>query len=288
MDRIAALPCWQGRITLEPLKGGMSNESWKVTDANGAHVVRFGDDNAAHNILRWHEKAASRAAAAAGLSPSVQFEAPGILVIGFIEGRAFSEADMRAPANIARAARLIRAIHTLMLPLMRGPLLAFHPWQVNADYVARLADAGGRNAARLPALTAANDALAVMAGDPPFAFGHNDLLPANIIDDGERLWLIDWEYSGLNGIYFDLGGAASNAGMDDAQTTALLEAYFGRPATDADRRAIAVAQCQSLLRETLWSMTSEQHAAIDFDFAAYTEKNAERFDAAWRALNATA
>ena len=47
----------------------------------------------------------------------------------------------------------------------------------------------------------------------PIVFGHNDLLPANFLDDGNRLWLIDFEYAGFSTAMFDLAGAASNAGM---------------------------------------------------------------------------
>jgi thiamine kinase-like enzyme len=286
-DRIAALPCWRGGLDMEPLKGGISNESWKVTDRTGAYVVRFGGDNPHHNILRWHEKAASQAAATLGISPSILFDGEGVLVLRFIDGAAFGEADVRAERNIPRVAALIARIHNEMIQAMRGPVLAFHPQQVNADYMARLRPgADAQTAALLDRLERDNALLARRAPVVPYAFGHNDLLPANFIDDGSRLWLIDWEYSGLNGVFFDLGGAASNAGMTPDETDALLEACLARRPSADDRRAVAVSQAQSLLRETVWSMTSERHSTLDFDFAAYTQKNLERFDAAMAALDA--
>jgi thiamine kinase-like enzyme len=284
-DRIARLPCWRGPLALEPLKGGMSNESWKVRDATGAYVVRFGGDNPHHGILRWHEKAASRAAAALGISPSIHFEGDGVLVLAFIDGHAFSEEDARAPANIPRIAALIARVHQEMLGAMRGPVLAFHPYQINADYIARLKRDGSPHGTLVEKLDAANIRLQQASRPAPLAFGHNDLLPANFIDEGQRLWLIDWEYSGINTVFFDLGGAASNAGMDSDETSALLEHGLGRAPTDEDLRAIAISQAQSLLRETVWSMTSELHSGIDFDFAAYTLKNMERFEAAFDALD---
>jgi thiamine kinase-like enzyme len=282
--RIAALPCWHGTLRMEPLKGGISNESWKVADGNGTYVVRFGDDNPHHGILRWHEKSVSSAAADLGISPAVHHEGEGVLVLRFIEGRALAEEDVREPAHSAAIAALLRRVHEGMLAAVRGPMLAFHPYQVNADYLARLRRDGQGEPAILARLEAANAALHAMMPVTPFSFAHNDLLPANFIDDGHRLWLIDWEYSGLNSVFFDLGGAASNAAMDAAETDALLAAYFGRDPAPADRRAIAVAQAQSLLRETVWSMTSERHSTLDFDFAAYTEKNLHRFEAAFAAL----
>ena len=115
----------------------------------------------------------------------------------------------------------------------------------------------------------------------PIVFGHNDLLPANILDDGERLWLIDFEYAGFNTAMFDLAGTASNAEMDGSEAEALLGVYFdGTPSAEL-RRAFAAMQCASLLREAMWSMVSELHLdAPGVDYVAYTRENLARLDAA--------
>ena len=117
-------------------------------------------------------------------------------------------------------------------------------------------------------------------------FGHNDLLPANFLDDGERLWLIDFEYAGLNTAMFDLAGAASNAGMTTGQSEELLAEYFGRKPDHDLLRSHAAMQCASLLRESMWSMVSEIHSAIDFDFGGYTAENLARFESAYREFRA--
>ena len=117
-------------------------------------------------------------------------------------------------------------------------------------------------------------------------FGHNDLLAGNFIDDGERLWLVDWEYAGFNSPLFDLGGLASNSAMPDALREALLETYFDRPASGELRLRFAAMTAASLLRETMWSMVSEIHSALDFDYRAYTVENLNRFEAAYAAFEA--
>ena len=117
-------------------------------------------------------------------------------------------------------------------------------------------------------------------------FGHNDLLAANIIDDGKRLWLVDWEYAGFNSPLFDLGGLASNSEMPPEMRETLLEAYFGRPVTDQLRYRFAAMTAASLLRETMWSMVSEIHSQIDFDFAKYTAENLARYEKAYAAFKA--
>ena len=112
-------------------------------------------------------------------------------------------------------------------------------------------------------------------------FGHNDLLAANFLDDGERLWLIDWDYAGFNSPLFDLGGLASNNGLSEAQERWLLETYFETALTDALWHSYRAMKCASLMRETMWSMVSEIHSALDFDYAAYTRENLTRFEAAY-------
>jgi thiamine kinase-like enzyme len=117
-------------------------------------------------------------------------------------------------------------------------------------------------------------------------FGHNDLLAANLIDDGTRLWLIDWDYAGFNSPLFDLGGLASNNGFDIAHERAVLETYFGEPAGARLMHRYTAMKCASLLRETLWSMVSELMSTVDgIDFAAYTRENRARFEAAWKAFD---
>jgi thiamine kinase-like enzyme len=112
-------------------------------------------------------------------------------------------------------------------------------------------------------------------------FGHNDLLPANILDDGQRLWLIDFEYAGFNTAMFDIAGLASNAEMTDDESADLIRIYFGGEPTPGIRRSYAAMQCASLLREAMWSMVSEIHMPTSgIDYVAYTEENLRKLGAA--------
>ena len=97
------------------------------------------------------------------------------------------------------------------------------------DYAHTLAEAArASTSAQVPRL-AAVDALERAVGPVELVFGHNDLLAANFIDDGKRLWLVDWEYGGFNSPLFDLGDLASNSELPAARREALLEIYFERP-----------------------------------------------------------
>src|SRR5690606_6975113 len=114
----------------------------------------------------------------------------------------------------------------------------------------------------------------------PIVFGHNDLLPANLLDTGDRLWLIDFEYAGFSTAMFDLAGLSSNAGFSPEETEELLGIYFDATPTPALRKSMAAMQCASLLREAMWSMVSELHLNTPgVDFVAYADENLERLDA---------
>ena len=128
--------------------------------------------------------------------------------------------------------------------------------------------------------------LEAAVGPIDLVLGHNDLLPANILDDGGRLWLIDWEYGGFNSPLFDLGGLATNNGLGADQEQDMLERYFETPMDQGLWRRYTAMKCASLMRETLWSMVSEIHSVIDFDYAAYTAENLARLDVALRDLRA--
>ena len=117
------------------------------------------------------------------------------------------------------------------------------------------------------------------AGPFDMVFGHNDLLCGNILDDGKRLWLIDFDYAGFNSPLFDLGGLASNNGLSAEQEDWMLESYFQAAVTDDLRHRYRAMKCASLLRETMWSMVSELTSDIEFDYAAYTAENLARFRA---------
>jgi thiamine kinase-like enzyme len=162
--------------------------------------------------------------------------------------------------------------------------MIFWVFHVIRDYAASLKESGSLHLPLLTALIAKAERLEAAAGPFEIAFGHNDLLAANFLDDGKRLWLIDWDYAGFNTPLFDLGGLASNNEFSQAAEQMMLEIYFGRPPTDDLRRRYGAMKCASLLRETLWSMISEIHSTIQFDYAAYTAENLARFERTYQAF----
>lgn len=283
-DRIRALPIWRSRVEPQPLGGGITNTNFVVEDEGAKYVVRLGDDIPRHNVMRFNELAAARAAEAAGISPRLRHAEPGLLVIDFIEGRTYGEADVRA--NLPRVVELVRRAHVEVTRHLRGPALAFWTFHVLRSYLHALRDGDHRLKHDLPIYAALAARVEALVGPSEIVFGHNDLLPANFIDDGARLWLIDWDYGGFNTPLFDLGGLASNNGFDAAQRAEMLGLYYGRAPDDPLILKLQAMLVASLLREALWSMVSEMHSTIDFDYRAYTAENLARLAAAVAELEA--
>ncbi|NIA68349.1 phosphotransferase [Pelagibius litoralis] len=276
--RVRGLPLWSGPVALQRLEGGITNVNFHVVDDSGdGYVVRLGDDIPVHHVMRFNEAAASRAAAVAGVSPDVVYTEPGVLVVRFVEGRTLGEADLRSVAMLDRFIPLLIKVHRDVGAAFRGAALTFWPFHVLRDYGRSLREGDSRHLADLPALLGIAEKLEAAVGDITMVFGHNDLLPGNILDDGRRLWLIDWDYAGFGSPLFDLANLATNCGLDEKLERHLLESYFEAPATDALYRRFAAMKCASLLRETLWSMVSEIHSSLDFDYAGYTVENRARF-----------
>ncbi|MGQ0677829.1 MAG: phosphotransferase [Rhodospirillales bacterium] len=279
--RIARLSCWRGRAAVEPLSGGLSNRNYRVADASGRYVVRLGQDAPEHGIARRNEQAASRAAAAAGVSPELVHAQPGVMVFRFVEGRTLAAGDVRGEAMLPRVLALVKRAHERIAPHLRGARPRFQVFQALRGYARTLERGASRMTRELPRLLAASQELERAAGKEEARFCHNDLLAANLIDDGERLWLIDWEYGGFNAPLFDLGNLASNNALSPGQTDWLLAQYDGRAPAAGRRLALQAMIGASLLREAMWSMVQEIHSKLPIDYAAYTGENLGRFEAAW-------
>ena len=159
-------------------------------------------------MFRDRERAASVAAHAAGLSPELVYRQPGVMVIRHIDGRTLAEADIRA--NIARIVPLLATCHRELGRHLAGPANMFWVFHVIRDYARTLRAARGDRDGELSRYVALADALEAQQIPLPVAFGHHDLLPGNFLDDGKRLWLIDWEYGGFGTAMFDLANLATN------------------------------------------------------------------------------
>ena len=276
---VARLPCWRGSVTLSPLQGGLTNISYVADDGGEKFVVRCGEDIPVHHVFRERERAASKAAHEAGLSPEIVHLAPGMMVMRFVAGHTFVEADLAA--NIDRLVPLLRRCHREVGRHVAGPASFFSVFRVIRDYARTIAAAPQSPfVADLPRFLEAAVELERRQVAMPVVFGHHALLPGNVIDDGERLWLIDWEYGGFGTPLFDLANLSSNGGFTAADDADLLSAYFENGVTAEIRRAFTAMKAASALREAMWAMVSSAHLDLPgVDYQAHAREYLSRFEA---------
>ncbi len=278
-SRIRGLPIWRKLDDLAALKGGVSNASFVASDATGKYVVRIGVDYPFHQVSRERELITSRAAFAAGLSPEPVYAETGISVFRFVAAKTFAEADVQARWEDCLG--LVQRCHRDIAKHITGQGAIFWVFQILRDYGAQLIAAQHRMAANVPGWMDVTQELEAAQVPLPIIFGHHDLLPSNVMDDGTRLWLIDWEYGAFGTAMFDLANLAANNSFDTKTEQSLVEAYFGKKPDAALARAFAAMKVASALREALWGMVSELHLnAPGVDYVAYAKEYLGRYEAA--------
>lgn len=259
----------------------MTNANFLVTDGGRQYVVRLGEDILFHHITRAHELAASEAAHAAGISPAVIHSEPGVLILEYIEGRALTPEDLIDNDIRSRAIHLVRQVHQDIPAQLQGSAPIFWVFHILREYARLLAEGNSSHKKRISEFQKITAEIEARSGPYDIVFGHNDLLAANFLDDGKRLWLIDWEYAGFNTPLFDLAGLASNNDFAEEMEKTMLESYFEAPLSDDLWERYQAMKITSLLREVMWSMVSELYSKLEFDYGQYTESCLEKFESAY-------
>ncbi|MGO9558918.1 MAG: phosphotransferase [Acidimicrobiales bacterium] len=273
---LGQLACLEGRAyTCSDLPGGLTNRNLKVSSGDDSFVVRLASPNAGLlSIDRDNEFHNSVAAAEAGVgAPVVEYRPDlGVLVVGYVEATTLTAADLRSGAYLERIAAACRQLHA-------GPRFRddFDMFSLQPFYLSIVNERGYRlpddYIDYTPHVERIRAALSV--SPTPTLPCNNDLLAENFLDDGERLWLIDYEYSGNNDPCFELGNIWSESGLDVDQLAELVGHYFGESRPDM----VARARLQGLMSKygwTLWASIQDAAAEIDFDFWSWGMEKYER------------
>ena len=254
---------WPGqRVSIEPLGGGITNRNFKVDTGGEEFVLRIGGkDTELLGIDRTAEYAASRVAAELGLAPEVVafIEPEGFLVTRYVGGAV-------GKVDVGLVGAALRRLHDG--PSLPGRFDSFRVVEAYRDIAAEhgvpvpAAYAGAKDLA---------DRIERRRAGALLRPCHNDLLSANFIEGGDRLWLVDWEYAGMGDPFFDLGNFSVNNDLDEDGENALLAAYGS---DDGD--ALALMRFMSDFREAMWGVVQLGISELDFDFEAYAEEHFER------------
>ena len=282
LDKINSIPIWKSKINIKKLDGGLTNQNLLVEDNKNKYVVRIGSDIPEHLVSRSNELIASKAAAKCKISPNIVYHEEGILILDFIESKTLDDQDVKK--NIVKIISLIKKIHHEIPRNLYGQSLIFWVFHVIRHYTKFLKDNNSSHLKILDSLIKKSEQIEGLASPFQIVFGHNDLLPANFLDDGSQIWIIDWEYAGYNSPLFDLGGLASNNNFEFKDEIFLLENYFEKKINDKILLQYNSMKCASLLRETMWSMVSEISSNINFDYSQYSQENIVKFNKAFNSL----
>jgi thiamine kinase len=217
----------EGEVSV--VEGGISNRAWRLGSGGTAWFVRLGHPGApALGVDRVSECRLLAAVAAAGLAPEVLACEPasGLLATRYVTGATWQAADVIAEANLRRLAGRLRTLHGLPVP---AGIKA-----VRYSVQARRLRTGlpcGPDDARLHERAERVFGRIDDRGFMP-TLCHHDLHHLNVIDDGERLWLVDWEYGGRGDPLMDLAGFLAMHELAPQATGEFLAAYGGLPRGD--------------------------------------------------------
>ena len=275
-NKIKSLPIWKNLENIEPLEGGITNLNFLVSDSGSKSVVRLGSDIPEHLVYRSNEIIVSEAAYQIGVSPKLIYNEPGVLVLEFIESKTLEPKTVRE--NLNKIVPIIRKIHNEIPNKLSGQPQIFWVFYVIKYYSNYLLNNNSSHISLIPSLLKKAEKLEKLSSPREIVFGHNDLLAANFLDDGSKIWVVDWEYGGFNDPLFDIGGLSSNNDLDENLENEVLEMYFKeKPSKDLIIKYNAM-KTASLLRETMWSMVSEITSKIEFNYAEYTSDNLKKFE----------
>ena len=257
------VPLVKNRTSVVELSGGLTNRNLAIQSDGTQYVARISSNSSdLLNINREDEYKNTIIAAEAGIGATVHDYLPGqgLLLISFIKGKTFGAQDIAN--NLPRVAKATKTLHSAkpfvsdfnMFTLQKRYLdivqsnKFIYPDKY-LDYESHVADL--------------KKALSVLPSE--IVPCNNDLLPGNFIDDGEKIWLIDYEYSGNNDACFELGNIWAEAFLDYERLEELVNAYYGERRPEK----IARAWLQALMAKygwTLWASIQSSISELDFDF----------------------
>ena len=282
IEKIKSLNIWKNDLTINPLEGGITNLNFLVNHGDQKLVVRLGQDIPEHLVFRSNEINVSKAAYEIGVSPKLIHSELGVLVLEFIESETLDPKGVQK--NLKRIMPVIKKIHNEIPNFLSGQPAMFWVFHVIKYYANFLRSNQSSHLDKIDDLLNKASKLEKLSSPREIVFGHNDFLAANFLDDGSKIWVVDWEYGGFNDPLFDIGGLASNNDFNQDLEQEALEMYYEKPLTNDVLSKYNSMKTASLLRETMWSMVSEITSKLDFDYGEYTQDNLSKFNEAFESL----
>ncbi len=245
-ERIQVLPLWPTTPVIAPITAGRTNQNFLVTCGRQRYFARIGHDLPEHRICRAVEARCALFAAQNGVAPAVHYAEDGIIVTDYVEGRTLKIDDANSSAIMKRVAKHLARLHALRMP---EDIPVFDPIDSTKFYLESLPPEklGPRERTRIESIVDATPKL------EPVTLIHADLIPENIIDDGKKLWFIDWEYAGIGHPAVDLAFIAMNFELSDHQIDTFVT-FHG----DLNPDRVRALRLAITAREALWCLIQLQ------------------------------
>lgn len=284
-DRIKAawdeIPYFAGKnfssYTFDRL-GGLTNLVYRVTGGDETVILRIPGEGTEDYIDRAVEAHNARVAADAGVSADVIYANPenGVMLFSYLDGceTMTPETFPATTGAPARAGTVLRQLHDSGMTFE----FRFELFSMIDDYLEIL----GKLGAELPegyhdVVQEAEAVRAALDAQPTtLAPCHCDPLCENFLDNGERMWVVDWEYSGMNDPMWDLGDLSVEAGFSDAHDREMMESYCGSPPSDAEYGRMVIYKAMSDLLWTLWGLIQHANKNPVDDFWKYATGRFDR------------
>ena len=256
--------------------GGMTNHSYKVTRNDGEeYVVRIPGEGTEELINRFDERKSTELACRLGIdSELLYFGDDGAKVMRFIcDPQPISEGIMQKRENLVQAAAIFRKLHTCGVDTG----VRFEVFEM-VDLYERLIRK--ENVVVYDDYEDVKDTVYTIkkavdaTGIAPKVPCHNDSLIGNwVIDKSGKLYLIDWEYSGMNEAMWDLACLSIEAGYTEANDRELMDAYYKRNATSDEKKRFIASKLYVDYLWTLWGLVR-----IPFDGSFMQEYADQRYE----------
>lgn len=280
---LGSIPMFRGAsrrdVRIESLSNAFTNSSYRVDFAGESFLLRLSGNGTSEYIDREAEDRNARIAARSGVNAEILFSdvRDGTMVCRFIEGAGMdAESFASDPTAHERAADALRRVHRC------GEVFAsrFDPFERIEAYARMLRHTRVPLPDDLPRVLEEARRVGRSLAPLPLAPCHNDPWPGNFVDDGTRMRLIDWEYSGMNDPMWDLADLSVEADLDASKDREMLEVYFGGPAPRNPRRRFETYKPLSDLLWSLWgflqTINGNANEAPGEDFLAYAADRHER------------
>ncbi len=273
---IARIDDWRGKtVRYEPLGGGITNHNYKITVEGKTYVMRIPGTGTEIFIDRENEVRCSITAAKSGVVPDILYhlKPENITVVPFILGKTLTTVEIAGNDDLIK--RIVRAIKTIHA----GEAFSkpFNPFDTVRSYMSYVERYNAPLPDDFPWMMSLSDNIekAVERNRPRDVPCHNDYLSENFIDDGKRIWIIDWEYGGQGDPFFDLGDFAVEHPLTRRQEELIILEYCGEMVRERFYRTLLY-KIISDLWWSIWAMIQSKISKINFDFYIYGNNRFER------------